>query len=254
MKKNIIITAGPTNERIDSVMKITNMSTGALGSAIADEILEEKDLEKLYYLSPKLAYKPSINSNKLEMITIDSAQDLLKQLQKMLKEIQIDGLIHSAAVGDYYGEYTITGEVLAKEIATRLQNQKLSALQIESMILETIQHPMIVTDNTRKISSYQNNLMIKLGLTPKIISHIKEMSPQTTLIGFKLLDGVEKEELLEVAEKLRDKNDADYIVANDLSQIGNGKHPATIINKLGIYEECSTKQEIAKTIRKILFK
>ena len=31
MKQNIIITAGPTNERIDSVMKITNISSGALG-------------------------------------------------------------------------------------------------------------------------------------------------------------------------------------------------------------------------------
>jgi len=29
--KNIIVTSGPTNERIDAVMKITNMSTGALG-------------------------------------------------------------------------------------------------------------------------------------------------------------------------------------------------------------------------------
>ena len=38
--KNIIIDAGPTNERIDAVMKITNMSTGALGSIIADVILE----------------------------------------------------------------------------------------------------------------------------------------------------------------------------------------------------------------------
>ena len=36
MKKNIIITSGPTNEQIDAVMKITNMSTGALGSVIAE--------------------------------------------------------------------------------------------------------------------------------------------------------------------------------------------------------------------------
>lgn len=42
MKKNIIITSGPTNERIDAVMKITNMSTGALGAIVADTFLEEK--------------------------------------------------------------------------------------------------------------------------------------------------------------------------------------------------------------------
>ncbi len=39
MKKNIIITSGPTNEKIDAVMKITNMSTGALGAVVADTFL-----------------------------------------------------------------------------------------------------------------------------------------------------------------------------------------------------------------------
>ena len=55
MKKRIIITSGPTNEQIDAVMKITNMSTGALGSTIAETFLRErsKNIEKVYYLSPQ---------------------------------------------------------------------------------------------------------------------------------------------------------------------------------------------------------
>ena len=40
MKKRIIITGGPTNEPIDEVMKITNMSTGrfpvSLGKCFAE--------------------------------------------------------------------------------------------------------------------------------------------------------------------------------------------------------------------------
>ena len=39
MKKNIIIDAGPTNERIDAVMKITNMSTGRLGIELTRNFL-----------------------------------------------------------------------------------------------------------------------------------------------------------------------------------------------------------------------
>ncbi len=52
MKKNIIITAGPTNERIDAVMKITTMGTGSLGSIIADTFLEDKEdeINKIYYI------------------------------------------------------------------------------------------------------------------------------------------------------------------------------------------------------------
>lgn len=253
-KKNIIVTSGPTNERIDAVMKITNMSTGALGVKIADELLKEDDLGKLYYLSPKLAYKPKTKSEKLELVQIESALDLLNVLKDIITNNDIYGVVHSAAVGDYYGEYAITGEILASLIARNIYNKGLSIEELENTILEVIKNPDVITDNTHKISSYQDNLMVKLGLTPKVIKSIKEFNPNIKLIGFKLLDGVSKEELLRVASNLREKNNADYIVANDLSRVGNGKHYATIINEEGIYRECETKDEIAKSLRKILFK
>ena len=253
-KKNIIVTSGPTNERIDAVMKITNMSTGALGAKVADELLREKELGKLYYISPKLAYKPKTKSEKLELVQIESALDLLKTLKNIITNHEIYGVVHSAAVGDYYGEYAITGEILASLIAKEIYNKKLSKEMLEKTILDVIKNPDIITDNTHKISSYQDNLMVKLGLTPKVIKSIKECDPNIKLIGFKLLDGVSKEELLRVASNLREKNNADYIVANDLSKVGKGKHYATIINEDGIFKECETKEEIAKSLRKILFK
>ena len=40
-EKNILITAGPTNEYIDEVMKITNMSTGRLGIELTKKFLNE---------------------------------------------------------------------------------------------------------------------------------------------------------------------------------------------------------------------
>ena len=253
-KKNIIVTSGPTNERIDAVMKITNMSTGALGAKVADELLREKELGKLYYISPKLAYKPKTKSEKLELVQIESALDLLKTLKNIITNHEIYGVVHSAAVGDYYGEYAITGEILASLIAKEIYNKKLSKEMLEKTILDVIKNPDIITDNTHKISSYQDNLMVKLGLTPKVIKSIKECDPNIKLIGFKLLDGISKEELLRVASNLREKNNADYIVTNDLSKVGKGKHYATIINEDGIFKECETKEEIAKSLRKILFK
>ena len=42
-EKNILITAGPTNEYIDEVMKITNMSTGRLGIELTKNYLNEGD-------------------------------------------------------------------------------------------------------------------------------------------------------------------------------------------------------------------
>ena len=255
MKKNIIITSGPTNERLDAVMKITNMSTGALGAIVAEEFLQEEEkINKLYYLSPKLARKPKVESDKLELITIESAEDLLRELKKLLLEKKIDAVVHSAAVGDYIGEYAITAKMLASEITEKTYSSTLTKEELEKYILDIIRNPENVVSDEHKISSYEKDLMFKLSLTPKVIGSIKKESPETQLFGFKLLDGVPHEELIEVATRLREKNQADYIIANDLSTIGNGKHPAYFVGKNGVEYTCETKQDIAKTLKKVIFK
>ena len=79
-------------------------------------------------------------------------------------------------------------------------------------------------------------------------SLIKNISPTTFLVGFKLLDGVKKEELINVAKKLRDNNNCDLVVANDLSSIRKGNHKAYIIDKEDIIEEANGKEDIAKKL------
>ena len=101
-----------------------------------------------------------------------------------------------------------------------------------------------------KISSDDNNLVIVLKPTPKIISLIKALSPKTYLVGFKLLDGVSKEELIEVAKRLRDKNNCDLVVANDLENIRNGNHTAYIIDQEDNVCEANGKDDIAKKLVK----
>ena len=83
--KNIIIDAGPTNERIDAVMKITNMSTGALGSIIADTILDlfDDEIENIFYVSTKLSYKPRTQSDKITFLQVESTDDLINTLENL---------------------------------------------------------------------------------------------------------------------------------------------------------------------------
>lgn len=253
--KNIIITSGPTNEKIDAVMKITNMSTGALGAVVADTFLEERDeeIETIYYISTKMSYKPKVKSEKIQFITVESTQDLIEALEEIFATKKIDIIIHSAAVGDYAGKYAIRAEELVDEIWEKVQNAKSKEEITKEMLMSIFENPETVCNNTTKISSYEPHLMTMLTLTPKVISKIKQMAPEVTLVGFKLLEGVSKEELYDVASKLRQKNKADYIVANDLAKIGNGKHWAMIINEKGITAECETKKEIAQTLEKLLF-
>ncbi len=253
--KNIIITSGPTNEKIDAVMKITNMSTGALGAVVADTFLEERneEIERIYYISTKMSYKPKVKSEKIQFITVESTQDLIEALEEIFATKKIDIIIHSAAVGDYAGKYAIRAEELVDEIWEKVQNAKSKEEITKEMLMSIFENPETVCNNTTKISSYEPHLMTMLTLTPKVISKIKQMAPEVTLVGFKLLEGVGKEELYDVASKLRQKNKADYIVANDLAKIGNGKHWAMIINEKGITAECETKKEIAQTLEKLLF-
>ena len=86
-KKNSIITSGPTNERLDAVMKITNMSTGALGAIIANHLMDNASewINKLYYISSKLSRKPKYYpNNKLEFVEVESTDDLLNTIKDIL--------------------------------------------------------------------------------------------------------------------------------------------------------------------------
>lgn len=255
MKKNIIITAGPTNERLDAVMKITNMSTGALGSTIATYFIENEDenINSLYYLSTKLTRKPLVESPKIKYVTVESTDDLLNALKNILTSEKIDAVVHSAAVGDYKGKYSITASMLASELAQYAYNNRVSLDELREGILKILREPSVTVSDDHKISSYEPDLMFKLDLTPKVIGEIKKISPLTELIGFKLLDGVSEEELIKVATKLREKNNAEYIIANDLSKIGDGKHIAYFVGENGVEYRTETKDEIAKTLHKILF-
>lgn len=252
--KNIIIDAGPTNERIDAVMKITNMSTGALGSIIADTLLENFDdeIENIFYISTKLSYKPHMESDKIKFLQIDSTDDLIKTLENLFKDYSIDAIVHSAAVGDYKGRYVIRAEDIIEEII----NSDFSSLSIDEQrkkLTNIFEKPNYICNDKSKISSYEKNLMVMLDLTPKVISRIKYLSPNTMLIGFKLLEGVIEEELYNVASNLLKKNNANYIIANLLDRIGDGKHFAMVLDKNGIIEKCYTKKEIAKIISKLIF-
>ena len=255
MKKKIIITAGPTNERIDAVMKITNMSTGALGAVVADTFMEDKndEIDNIYYISTKMSYKPIIESEKIHFVMVESTDDLIEALKKIFETTKIDIIIHSSAVGDYAGKYVIRAEDLVDEIFEMIQNADDKDLISKDLLMNVFENPKSICNDETKISSYEPHLMTMLKLTPKVISQIKKMAPSVTLVGFKLLEGVSKEELYNVASKLREKNEADFIVANDLAKIGNGKHWAMIINKDGIVTECTTKKEIAKSLEELLF-
>lgn len=230
--KKIIITAGGTSEKIDNVRKITNSSSGKLGMTIANHLLKENDDLIIYYVCSRNSLRPL--DKRIKVIEIDDTISLKNKIENLLLNEKIDYFIHSMAVSDYMTDYVTTIE----RIKASIKNT--------SNLEEAFSNIKIINGN--KISSYEDNLVIVLKQTPKIISIIKDLSPQTYLVGFKLLDGVSKEELISVAKKLRDKNNCDLVVANDLATIRNGEHIAYIIDKNNEIEESHGKDDIAKKL------
>ena len=74
------------------------------------------------------------------------------------------------------------------------------------------------------------------------------ISPRTYLVGFKLLDNVSKENLIDTAINLKNKNNCDLVVANDLENIRKGNHKAFIIKNSNDYIIASGKEDIAEKI------
>ena len=230
--KQIVITAGGTSEKIDNVRKITNSSTGKLGLAIANHLLEKNEDAFIYYVCSKTSVRP--NNPRVQVIEVEGTMDLKNKIEELLTNNQIDVFIHSMAVSDYTTDYVTTIDRI-KESVRKNPNLDDAFKSIE-----------VIGGN--KISSYEDNLVVVLKPTPKIISLIKDLSPDTYLVGFKLLDGVTREELIKVATKLRDKNKCDLVVANDLSTIRNGDHTALIIDKADTILVAHGKDDIAKKL------
>ena len=243
MKYKVIITAGGTSEKIDNVRKITNSSSGKLGYTIANKLIQlhEEQIEKIYYICSKTAFKPI--HDKIEIIEIIDTNDLEKAVRKLLTSNDIHFFIHSMAVSDYTVDYVTTAESLALSVNNNSN---------KSVIDLICYHNDNLTDS--KISSNQDNLIIKLKKTPKIISIIKNISPRIYLVGFKLLDNVSEENLINTAVKLKDKNKCDLVVANDLENIRNGNHKAFIIKTSNDYIIASGKEDIAKKLAGEMFK
>ena len=97
--KKILITAGPTQENIDSVRYISNRSSGKMGYALAEAA-------KHYGGEVTLISGP-VSLDKISGIIhkdIISANDMKKIIQKLLKKHKYDMIFMAAAVADYKPE------------------------------------------------------------------------------------------------------------------------------------------------------
>ncbi|MGG5315636.1 phosphopantothenate--cysteine ligase [Enterococcus sp. AZ072] len=229
----ILITAGGTTEKIDDVRAITNHSSGRLGKTIAEAFLSEN--ATIDYITTKQAVKP--DDQRVALHLVESTSELADKLNELMTVNCYTAVIHSMAVSDFTPESSVTMEDLQQTIATHPADLAASLKAKDQERTE------------KKISSDTDHLVIVLKKNPKVIQQIKELQPETILVGFKLLVDVPMIHLLDVAKKSLEKNQADFILANDLAEISGETHHGYLINQQHKVKEAHTKSDIAQLIK-----
>lgn len=197
--RKIMVTAGGTREYIDDVRVVTNISTGALGVKIAEELFRRG--AEVYYVHGKQSYMPNPaigidSTSRMSTYEIVTVVDLMKTMEALIKGFKIDAVIHSAAVSDFTFKKT-------KQV-------KLSSSSKEDFI-----------EFLRKT----------IRTTPKVIKQIKKWNPDITLVGFKFTVGENLRVMFDTACEALKNNNAEMIVVNDKAEMARlGTHRAYLIS------------------------
>ncbi|MCM3610782.1 bifunctional phosphopantothenoylcysteine decarboxylase/phosphopantothenate--cysteine ligase CoaBC [Planococcus sp. MERTA32b] len=205
--KKVVVTAGPTRERIDPVRFLTNFSSGKMGYAMA-QAAAELGAETILISGPVSLPAPS----GVKRIMVESAEDMLQAVKAEYADS--DFVIKTAAVADYRPK-TLHGQKMKKQ---------------------------------------DGDASLELERTADILHYLGTEKGKQVLIGF----AAETNDVSHYAKSKLERKNADYIIANDVTESQAGFESDT--NKVTIYGkgdfeksfELLPKQELARQLLKLI--
>ena len=214
----VLVTAGGTEEPLDGVRRLSNISTGATGLELA-RTFAKKGAEVVLLHAERVAVK-GLELETAAFLTFDDLGSLLKQ---QLGSRHFDAVIHLAAVSDY----------------------RLSSLEVDGQVLEAA--------GSGKIAS-GGQLVIRLSPNPKLIDGLRgwSLNPDLRVVGFKLTDDADPDSRSAQVRALVKRGVTDLVVHNDISGIGDGLHLASIHSRRGNLEKTLNKNELADALYRLL--
>lgn len=148
-----VITAGPTYEPLDQVRRITNFSTGRLGSELA-AYLQRRGHRVTLLLGEMATYRGALLADRLERFS--TTDDLGAHLEA-LREAPVDALFHAAAVSDFS----------VRQIWERLDSGELRPVR------------------SGKLDTRGGPWLAELQPTRKLIADLRGWFPDAVLVGWK---------------------------------------------------------------------
>lgn len=179
----VLITSGGCKVPIDDVRHIGNFSSGRYGTAIA----------KAFYIAGHDVYHFG-EKGSAQVLYEESFDDC-------------EGY-YSFQTYKNYDEYLSVKDLIKREQPDII----ISAAAISDYTLDKVEG---------KISSDNDELVIRLRKGEKVIKSFRELAPNALIVGFKLLVGPEKVEKMIAIEKLFDSG-VDFVVYNDLLELREG--------------------------------
>ena len=106
--KQIVVTAGPTREKIDDVRYVSNYSSGKMGFALALAAAQRGAVVRLVSGPVALETPPGV-----ERVSVESAAEMLEAAGRLFAGCDI--FIGAAAVADYRPEMPVAGKIKKNE-------------------------------------------------------------------------------------------------------------------------------------------
>lgn len=180
---NCIVTAGPTYEPLDDVRRLTNFSTGKLGTELAN-YLTARGHKVTLLIGEQATYAGARKAK--SVITYSTTADLRAKL-KSFRGKKVDAIFHAAAVSDF-----AFGKMFTRAASGKLQPFKPS----------------------KKISTRGGNLVVELVPTPKILAELRGWFPKTSIVGWKFEADGKRTNAIGAAQRQIVDCDTDACVAN----------------------------------------
>ena len=205
-----LVTAGPTYEPLDNVRRLTNFSTGRLGSELAN-FLRAQGHEVTLLFGEHGTYRGELRADKTEFF--GTTADLEERMRVAARR-PVDAVFHAAAVSDFK-----FGKVWLRSETNHLTEIK-----------------------SGKISTRDGALVAELIPTTKIISRLREWFPRARLVGWKFEVEGDRASVIERARAQISECRTDACVANGpaygagFGLITPGYEPLHLTDKLGLLE------------------
>jgi phosphopantothenoylcysteine synthetase/decarboxylase len=180
---NCIVTAGPTFEPLDDVRRLTNFSTGRLGTELANYLT---DCGHRVTLLVGVAATYAGERRAQTVKTFSTTADLRTKL-KAGSGKKVEAIFHAAAVSDFaFGQ-----------IFSETKPDEFTALKA-----------------VKKISTRQGSLLVELVPTPKIIAELRGWFPAAKIVGWKFEANGGRADALRAAQQQLAECATDFCVAN----------------------------------------